>query len=120
AQVDAQHPAEALALRVVVFGGEALNLAELKGWVARHGDDAPVLVNMYGITETTVHVTYRRLRAEDIARNQGSLIGRPLDDLTLYVLDDRQGLVPHGTPGEMYVGGGGVSRGYLNRDALTA
>ncbi len=111
---------EALALRVVVFGGEALNLSELKGWVARHGDEAPVLVNMYGITETTVHVTYRRIWQEDITGELGSVIGRPLADLRVYLLDTHQGLVPVGTVGEMYVGGRGVARGYLNQAELTA
>ncbi|NQZ11450.1 MAG: amino acid adenylation domain-containing protein, partial [Algicola sp.] len=109
-----------LALRAVVFGGEALNLSELSGWVSRHGDAAPVLVNMYGITETTVHVTYRRILAQDIVANQGSLIGRPLADLKVYVLDRALQLVPLGTPGEMYVGGAGVTRGYLNNAPLTA
>ena len=51
-----------MALRVVIFGGEALTGTMLRGWMERHGDDAPRLVNMYGITETTVHVTYRRMR----------------------------------------------------------
>jgi amino acid adenylation domain-containing protein len=111
---------EPLALRVVVFGGEALNLSELKDWVNRHGDQSPILVNMYGITETTVHVTYRQIRRADIEGEVGSVIGRPLADLRVYLLDQHQGLVPVGTVGEMYVGGGGVARGYLNRAELTA
>src|SRR5688500_14672472 len=81
---------------VVVFGGEALKLSELRGWVSRHGVDAPALVNMYGITETTVHVTYRRLSEQDIQENVGSIIGRGLGDLSVYVLDARQQLSPVG------------------------
>jgi len=119
AHVDAEKR-EPLALRVVVFGGEALNLSELKDWVNRHGDQSPILVNMYGITETTVHVTYRRIRREDIEGEVGSVIGRPLADLRVYLLNPHQGLVPVGTVGEMYVGGGGVARGYLNQAELTA
>ena len=62
-----------LALRVVIFGGEALEMSTLRGWFERHGDERPRLVNMYGITETTVHVTYRELRARDT--EGGSVIG---------------------------------------------
>jgi amino acid adenylation domain-containing protein len=110
-----------LSLRLVIFGGEALAPATLKRWLARHGDRSPQLVNMYGITETCVHVTYRPLRARDIERPAlGSPIGRALDDLSLYVLDDDTALVPAGVPGELYVGGDGVSLGYLHRPGLTA
>jgi amino acid adenylation domain-containing protein len=119
AQVDAQRGVD-LNLRVVVFGGEALNLVELKDWVARRGDEQPQLVNMYGITETTVHVTYRRIRRAEIDGNTGSVIGRPIADLSVHVLDANRERVPVGTAGELYVGGGGVSRGYLNRPELTA
>jgi amino acid adenylation domain-containing protein/non-ribosomal peptide synthase protein (TIGR01720 family) len=110
----------ALALRFVIFGGEALEPASLRGWVARHGDTAPQLVNMYGITETTVHVTHRVIRREDVERGSGSPIGRPIPDLSIYVLDERREPVPIGVPGELYVGGAGVARGYLNRPELTA
>ena len=109
-----------LALRYVVFGGEALELQSLKPWFDLYGDGTPQLVNMYGITETTVHVTYRPLTAVDLEANTGSVIGRPLGDLRVYLLDQRQQLVPIGVPGEMYVGGGGLSRGYLHRHDLTA
>ena len=57
---------ESLSLRAVIFGGEALELQSLQGWLARHGDEQPELINMYGITETTVHVTYRRIRKRDV------------------------------------------------------
>ncbi|WP_460861704.1 amino acid adenylation domain-containing protein, partial [Rheinheimera gaetbuli] len=114
------HQNEKLELRAIVFGGEALNLSELSGWISRHGDDKPQLINMYGITETTVHVTYRRLTRNDIDANQGSLIGRPIADLQIYVLDHELRPVPIGVMGEMYVGGPGLSRGYLNNDLLTA
>jgi amino acid adenylation domain-containing protein len=107
-----------LALRYVIFGGEALEMQSLKPWYKRHGDQKPVLVNMYGITETTVHVTYRPLSATDTDR--GSVIGRPIPDLQLYVLDQHRQPVPIGVAGEMYVGGSGVARGYLSRPELTA
>src|SRR3954447_12753108 len=75
---------------------------------------------MYGITETTVHVTYRPLTGAEIENETRSLIGAPLDDLQVYVLDRQQQLTPAGVAGEMYVGGGGVARGYLHRPELTA
>jgi amino acid adenylation domain-containing protein len=106
-------------LRLVVFGGEALDPLSLAPWLERHGDEWPLLVNMYGITETTVHTTWRRLRQSDLAR-PGSIIGRPLADLSLYLLDRGGRPVPIGVPGEIHVGGAGVARGYLARPALTA
>ncbi|HEX9936858.1 MAG TPA: amino acid adenylation domain-containing protein, partial [Longimicrobium sp.] len=109
-----------LALRVVVFGGEALEPASLREWVERRGADTPRLVNMYGITETTVHVTFRPLSREDVFGGSGSPIGVRIPDLHLYVLDPARRPVPIGVPGELYVGGGGVARGYLNRPELTA
>jgi amino acid adenylation domain-containing protein len=108
-----------LALKWVIFGGEALDPAALRPWFERHGDDAPRLVNMYGITETTVHVTHRALSAADAAEG-GSRIGAPLPDLDLHILDERMQPVPRGTAGEVFVGGAGVSLGYLNRPELNA
>jgi amino acid adenylation domain-containing protein/FkbM family methyltransferase len=108
-----------LALRFVVFGGEALDPAPLRGWTARRGD-RPALVNMYGITETTVHVTRRVLRGAELRSGPGSPIGTPLPDLRAYVLDPAGGPVPVGVPGELHVGGAGLARGYLGRAELTA
>ncbi|HEX8616450.1 MAG TPA: amino acid adenylation domain-containing protein, partial [Thermoanaerobaculia bacterium] len=107
-------------LRYVIFGGEALDVPRLRGWFERHGDEHPRLVNMYGITETTVHVTRRRIRMADAVDGAGSVIGRPLADLQAYVLDPAGEPVPVGVAGELYVGGAGVARGYLRRDELTA
>ncbi|WP_268745678.1 non-ribosomal peptide synthetase, partial [Cellvibrio mixtus] len=112
--------ARALSLRYIIFGGEALQLAMLSPWFERHGDQAPRLINMYGITETTVHVTHRHITRALVAESAGrSIIGRPLADLKLLVLNACQGLVPVGVEGELYVGGDGVTRGYLNQPALT-
>ncbi|AKT41227.1 non-ribosomal peptide synthetase [Chondromyces crocatus] len=115
---DAAASGQGLALRTVIFGGEALDPTMLRPWFARHGDEKPQLVNMYGITETTVHVTYRPLTAAD-AEQARSVIGTPIPDLELHVLDAHQELSPIGVPGELYVGGAGVSRGYLDRPMLT-
>ncbi|MEU1456313.1 amino acid adenylation domain-containing protein [Streptomyces avermitilis] len=105
-------------LRTVVFGGEALDTSALRPWVARPLNGATELVNMYGITETTVHVTHRVLTEADTGRAV-SPIGGPLPDLCVYVLDRHGKPVPTGAVGEMYVGGEGVARGYLNRPELT-
>jgi amino acid adenylation domain-containing protein len=109
-----------VSLRLVIFGGEALELQSLKPWFERHGDMNPRLVNMYGITETTVHVTYRPLSFSDLANITSSPIGRPIPDLYTPQLDEYLQPVPLGLPGEIYVGGEGVARGYLNRPDLTA
>jgi amino acid adenylation domain-containing protein len=109
-----------LKLRYVIFGGEALELQSLRPWYESHPDNAPLLVNMYGITETTVHVTYRPIRVADVEANLGSVIGEPIPDLTIHLLDEQQKPVGVGVPGEIYVGGLGVARGYLNRPELNA
>ncbi|QQP93606.1 amino acid adenylation domain-containing protein (plasmid) [Skermanella sp. TT6] len=118
---DAARPSKpGLALRTVVFGGEALEPAMLAPWVARRGDRMPELVNMYGITETTVHVTYRPIRSADIEAGGHSVIGRPIPDLGIEILDQHGHPVPPGAIGEICVLGAGVARGYLGRPELTA
>ncbi|MCX5045886.1 amino acid adenylation domain-containing protein [Aldersonia sp. NBC_00410] len=110
---------DGLALRHVVFGGEALDLRQLRGWYERR-PNRPQLVNMYGITETTVHVSYLALDSELAQRSLGSTIGRGLPGLATYVLDSRLEPVPVGVPGEVYVSGGQVSRGYVGRPDLVS
>ncbi|NYD44509.1 amino acid adenylation domain-containing protein/non-ribosomal peptide synthase protein (TIGR01720 family) [Actinomadura luteofluorescens] len=130
---EADPAGERPALRVVVFGGEALMPGMLAGWFARHGDQGPRLVNMYGITETTVHATYHPLSPADVPRaatdsaeaadspsSERSPIGVPLADLSAYVLDKELHPVPPGVVGELFVGGAGLARGYLGRPGLTA
>jgi amino acid adenylation domain-containing protein len=112
--------AEQHSLRLVIFGGEAVELHKLRPWIARNGVDQPRLVNMYGITETTVHVTYHPLTADEIAAGRHSPIGKPIPDLKTYLLDDHGQPVPIGVVGELFVGGAGIARGYLNRPELTA
>ncbi|ERI05708.1 AMP-binding enzyme [Aneurinibacillus aneurinilyticus ATCC 12856] len=107
-------------LRYVIFGGEALKPASLLPWFERYGDKQPQLINMYGITETTVHVTYYPLTREDALLSSGSTIGKRIPDLQVYLLDANRQPVPIGVAGEMYIGGEGVARGYLHRPELTA
>ncbi|MCU1646750.1 MAG: hypothetical protein JWN03_7025 [Nocardia sp.] len=118
------------ALRIVVLGGEALAPARLRSLLARPGVRSPQLVNMYGITETTVHTTVYELSIADVfdpvdptadpARIGGSPIGEPLDDVRVQVLDSRLRPVPPGVVGEVYVSGPGLARGYLHRPGITA
>jgi tyrocidine synthetase III len=106
-----------LKLRYVIFGGEALSPGKLVGFNKKY--PSTELINMYGITETTVHVTYKKITSVEI-ENNSSNIGKPIPTLTCYVLDQYQQLCATGVPGELYVGGDGVCRGYLNREELTA
>ncbi|RAA09406.1 non-ribosomal peptide synthetase, partial [Ralstonia pseudosolanacearum] len=112
-------PAARHRLRQVILGGEALEVGALRPWYERAENAGTQLVNMYGITETTVHVSYRALDVAD-AQGTGSPIGRRIPDLRVYVLDAHGEPVPVGVTGEMYIGGAGVARGYLNRPELTA
>ncbi len=118
-RAEAQDPAvgRSLTVRWVVFGGEALEPVRLQDWHARH-PDRPALVNMYGITETTVHVTHLELDAVAVAAG-GSPVGRAIPGLRAFVLDEWLNPVPAGVGGELYVSGAGLARGYLGQPALT-
>ena len=107
---------QSLALRYIIFGGEALRPALLQEWKAARPEVK--LINMYGITETTVHVTFKEIDAEHISTDTSN-IGVPIPTTTTYIFDDELRLLPVGVPGEICVGGSGVCRGYLNRDELT-
>ncbi|MFD4737230.1 amino acid adenylation domain-containing protein [Streptomyces virginiae] len=119
-------PADLDALRLVVFAGEALPPEMLRPWIARHGEDRPALVNMYGITETTVHSTYRRMTSADLDAGAGSMIGGAFEGWTMQVApvegaqDAERARAADGEAGELFVGGAGVARGYLGRPSLTA
>ncbi|MGK8767836.1 pyoverdine non-ribosomal peptide synthetase PvdD [Pseudomonas aeruginosa] len=108
------------ALRYVIFGGEALDLQSLRPWFQRFGDRQPQLVNMYGITETTVHVTYRPVSEADLEGGLVSPIGGTIPDLSWYILDRDLNPVPRGAVGELYIGRAGLARGYLKRPGLSA
>lgn len=109
------------ALRYLVFGGEALDTTRLTEWYDRFEETRPRLVNMYGITETTVHVTVQPLDRDTAGRQApGSPVGRAIPGLATYILDSRMRPAPVGSPGEIYVGGAQVAQGYLGRPGLTA
>ena len=115
---ESEDAAADLALRLAILGGEALEPEMLRPWFLRHGDQRPQIVNMYGITETTVHVTYRPIREADLERGL-SVVGRPIPDQQVYILDGRGEVVPVGVRGEIHVAGAGVARGYMRRPELT-
>jgi syringomycin synthetase protein SyrE len=108
-------------LRYVIFGGDRLEPQQLKGWVERNPLESVRLVNMFGITETTVHVTFYPLTGEDIFDGNGaSPVGVPLPETETYILGEGLSLQPVAVCGEIYVGGSGVASGYLNRPELSA
>lgn len=111
---------EGLALRWVIFGGERLSPAALSNWFRAPPCPSSRLVNMYGITETTVHTTWHELIAADCADAARSPIGGGLPDLQVYVLDPAGNPVPVGVVGEIHVGGAGLARGYWHNPALSA
>src|SRR5207248_7806194 len=100
----------ATTLRYVIFGGEALEPATVERWYDVFGQEDRRLVNMYGITETTVHVTYRPMGYLDVRDRRGSMVGRPITDLQIHLLGRSMHPVPVGIPGEIYVGGEGLAR----------
>ncbi|MFH9611115.1 amino acid adenylation domain-containing protein [Streptomyces sp. NPDC017448] len=110
----------ALRLRSVVFAGERLEPAELLPWYAAVGDAGPELINMYGITEITVHATHHRILPGEMVPGAPSTVGRGLSDLRVYLLDRDGAPAPAGAVGELHIGGPGLARGYLGRPDLTA
>ncbi|MEU5842609.1 amino acid adenylation domain-containing protein, partial [Rhodococcus sp. NPDC047139] len=119
-EADRRADDDGLVLRYVIFGGEALEPRRLGGWFSRHDADKVQLVNMYGITETTVHVSYRPIGIDLAVSGAPSVVGNPISGLSVFVLDDRLRPVPVGVPGEIYVAGGQLARGYLGRRELTS
>ena len=119
ARVIAGVPRADLRLRYVILGGEPVDFGALHDWMDSLGDEQPTIITMYGITETTVHLTYRRLRRRDLDYT-ASPIGEPIAGMKLYLLDDDLQPVPAGFAGEIYVAGPNLGTGYHNRSALTA
>ncbi len=105
-----------IVIRYIIFGGEELKPRKLKEWKDKYPDSK--LINMYGITETTVHVTYKEITEEDIEKGISN-IGKPIPTLSVYIIDNNLDLVPVGVVGELCVSGEGLARGYLNREELT-
>ncbi|OCL27784.1 hypothetical protein U472_04325 [Orenia metallireducens] len=110
------HEDKDLNLKYVIFGGEALSPLRLQEWKEKY--PATKLINMYGITETTVHVTFKEITMKEIELGVSN-IGQAIPTLTTYIMDENLKLQPIGVPGELCVGGEGVTRGYLNREELT-
>ena len=116
--VDSQAVNAQLKLRKVIFGGEALDFKALQQWTNKYPLSETQLINMYGITETTVHASYHEISNDDIERGR-SIIGKPLNDLIIHILDSHGQLAPIGVLGEMFITGAGVTQGYLDREELS-
>ncbi|GAB3145966.1 hypothetical protein GCM10027258_37280 [Amycolatopsis stemonae] len=108
-----------LPLRLVVFGGEPLDAFALLPWLDRYPETRCRLVNMFGITETTVHVTAQTVTRADALAGSRS-VGRAIPGWEVHVVDARGRRLPPGVPGEIAVGGAGLAHGYLGRPELTA
>jgi amino acid adenylation domain-containing protein len=108
-------------LRMIIIGGERVSPAHLNTW-HRLGFESIDLQNTYGLTECTCVVTRCRLTAQERAQygQREAPIGKAIDNVRLYVLDERMRLAPKGAAGELYIGGDCLARGYLNRPDLTA
>ncbi|MBS0350255.1 MAG: amino acid adenylation domain-containing protein, partial [Proteobacteria bacterium] len=115
---DMSRPVKLNSLRYVAFVGESLKVSILRPWVEKYGFEAPKLANMYGITETTVYTNYKFISKKDIEDGRDN-IGWPLEEFSMCVLDDNLQWCPVGIVGEIYIGGRGLSRGYLYKEALT-
>jgi nonribosomal peptide synthetase DhbF len=109
-----------LGLRYLIFGGEAFDRHSVRTFLDKATGDRPTVVNMYGITETTVHVTFKEITEADLADPAGPSIGVPLPHLAVEVRGEDLEPLPVGATGELWVSGEGVSAGYLHRPALTS
>jgi len=119
-RVLSDRPGADLALRYVIFGGEGVRLADVRQCRSALADSAtPEFVNMYGITETTVHVTYKLIDEAALSDGAASPIGRPLPHLEISLRTPDGHPAPPGEPGEIWVSGAAVGAGYLNRPELT-
>lgn len=107
-----------LRLRCITFSGEPLPLDVVRPWIQRHGDQHPLLVNTYALTETSGQVTLQPITSRDLRAGEKNLIGYPLSDITIRLLDDAGVDVSEGECGELYVGGPGVAQGYWRRPTL--
>ncbi|MGD2084878.1 MAG: amino acid adenylation domain-containing protein [Candidatus Aminicenantes bacterium] len=116
ASEELNHPAGKLKLKYIIFGGEALKPLKLKEFKQKY--PGTTFINMFGITETTVHVTFKKIGDEEVELNSNN-IGKPIPTLRTYVMDRHLQLQAPGVPGELLVGGEGVARGYLNQVELT-
>ncbi|WP_344931112.1 AMP-binding protein, partial [Aquimarina addita] len=105
-----------LNLRYIIFGGDALNPYKLKTWKNNYKEC--ILVNMYGITETTIHVTYKQITATETF-SPSSVIGKAISSLNCHIVGNGLELQPIGVIGELCISGAGLARGYLNRPDLT-
>ncbi|MGX1571884.1 amino acid adenylation domain-containing protein, partial [Paenibacillus terrae] len=117
---------EAPGVKHYLIGGEALSVQLVNGFLHKWSGYRPVITNVYGPTETTVDATaytIEDVKALNVLLEKGEhtvSIGTPIANQSVYILNTQQQLVPIGIVGELYIGGAGVGRGYLNLPQLTA
>ena len=105
--------------RYVNLGGESLVIENLEGWFGLEGSDATTIMNLYGITETTVMSCCYPVTRADVGAHRFTPIGKPFPDQSFYVLDKTRDVIPDGVMGELYIGGGGLAEGYIGQLELS-
>src|SRR3990172_2600791 len=113
-----EEPAQLAGLEELLTGGESISVPHVRRALASL--PGTEIIHVYGPTETTTFATSYRIPRDLGAEACSIAIGRPIANSTCYVLDGHQGLVPVGVFGELYLGGDGVARGYLDRPELSA
>lgn len=108
-----------LRLKYIVFSGEALTPGVVQSWLLRHGDESPRLINTYAATETAGQTAVHRLTCEDLKAPEAMTMGRALDDVSVWLVDEQGNPVPPGVVGELYLGGPAIAPGYWRRPELT-
>jgi len=117
---DAFEALVATAIRCIVLSGEAIDTGALQRWFARHGDDGPRIVNTYAITEAAGQLTFAEYQCADCGTRATTIVGRPLAHAELAIVDEDWLPVPAGRPGELFVGGPSVARGYIGSAEQTS
>ncbi|MGW9169993.1 amino acid adenylation domain-containing protein [Streptomyces decoyicus] len=119
AKAHAERPEALAALRHIIFGGEKIDLDCVRRFSLSCGNRVPEFTNMYGITEITVHATFKRLTEADFESGISSPIGQPLSNLAITIRDEHGVELPPGETGEMWITGDGVAHGYHRRPEST-
>ncbi|WP_432409142.1 amino acid adenylation domain-containing protein [Wukongibacter sp. M2B1] len=107
------------ALKLLIFGGDKCSLSDFKRLLQRYGNKIRI-VNGYGITEATIESSYFEEDIDKIVSSGSTPIGKPFNNIRYYILDSRLKLKPIGVPGELYISGDCLGRGYLNNPKLTS
>ncbi|MCP4217519.1 MAG: AMP-binding protein, partial [bacterium] len=105
-------------LRLLILGSDICPITDFVRLVNRFGTKMRI-INSYGVTEATIDSSYYEARGNATSFSTNVPIGKPLPNMKVYVLDEDSNLQPIGIPGELYIGGKSVARGYINQTELT-